>query len=101
MLAASFFRKGAARGAHPLTRLALPCLNEQTSRLNSRSLSVPPSSSGEVPVLDLAASDDVIVPKVAAACSEWGFFQVVNHGVEHALCRRFRQQMVSLFDMPR
>jgi len=62
---------------------------------------VAPSSSGEVPVLDLAAPDDVIVPQVAAACAEWGFFQVVNHGVDHALCRRFRQQMVALFDMPR
>lgn len=45
--------------------------------LGSRTFSASPSNlSVEVPVLDLSDPDDVLVPQVAAACSEWGFFQV-------------------------
>jgi len=74
----------------------------RSAALLLRGLSTSPAARtlGDVPVLDLAASDDVLVPQVAAACSQWGFFQVVNHGVDEALCKRFRQQMVSFFEMP-
>ncbi|KAF7827517.1 gibberellin 2-beta-dioxygenase 8-like [Senna tora] len=34
-----------------------------------------------------------------AAC-EWGFFQVVNHGIKPQLLRRMRREQVKLFDMP-
>jgi isopenicillin N synthase-like dioxygenase len=33
------------------------------------------------PLIDLAAQRDEVVPAVAAACAQWGFFQVINHGV--------------------
>ncbi|KAK1265960.1 hypothetical protein QJS04_geneDACA000342 [Acorus gramineus] len=35
----------------------------------------------EVPVVDLDASRAVIVEEIRRASEEWGFFQVVNHGV--------------------
>ena len=38
----------------------------------------------EVPVIDLAGSDAAVASEVASACEEWGFFQVVNHGVDEA-----------------
>ena len=40
------------------------------------------STALEVPVIDLAGSDAAVASEVASACEEWGFFQVVNHGVD-------------------
>ncbi|WCJ33790.1 2-oxoglutarate (2OG) and Fe(II)-dependent oxygenase superfamily protein [Euphorbia peplus] len=35
-----------------------------------------------IPLIDLSQSDDIdIVKKVGDACRDWGFFQVINHGV--------------------
>jgi len=36
-----------------------------------------------VPVIDLEAAD--AAERIAAACRDWGFFQVVNHGVPETL----------------
>ncbi len=38
-----------------------------------------------VPSIDLAGPVDQVVAEVAGACRDWGFFQVVNHGVDAAL----------------
>lgn len=40
------------------------------------------SSCSEIPVVDLSWDEQVIVAAISEACAEWGFFQVVNHGVE-------------------
>ena len=34
-----------------------------------------------VPVLDLAAPEPELSAELASACAEWGFFQVINHGL--------------------
>ena len=36
---------------------------------------------GEGPVIDLQSPVDDVRLQIAAACRDWGFFQVVNHGV--------------------
>jgi isopenicillin N synthase-like dioxygenase len=53
-----------------------------------------PSEFSEVPVIDVGrlinhrADRDRVAQEIGAACRESGFFYVVNHGVDEALCRR-------------
>lgn len=37
---------------------------------------------------------------ICRAASEWGFFQVVNHGISHELLRKMREEQVKLFAVP-
>ena len=70
------------------------------------------TSGGHVPVIDLAplrheiaapqdtpAVDD-IVAKVGQACEQWGFFQVINHGVPAALLEELQSTAKQFFDLP-
>lgn len=38
--------------------------------------------------------------EICKAASEWGFFQVVNHGINPDLLKKMRKEQVKLFDMP-
>ena len=59
-----------------------------------------PSSLLEPPVIDLAGSDAAVASEVASACEEWGFFQVVNHGVDAGVTARWEAQMRAFFALP-
>ncbi|KAJ1286067.1 hypothetical protein BS78_03G325800 [Paspalum vaginatum] len=70
---------------------------------------VPPSESDtSIPVIDLGellAADGVglaggVAEAVAAASREWGFFQVVNHGVRPELMRAARETWRGFFRRP-
>lgn len=59
-----------------------------------------------IPVVDLSGlMDDVAgcratIQAISAACREWGFFQVVNHGVSVELMERMRETWRSFFQLP-
>ncbi|KAL5995581.1 Jasmonate-induced oxygenase 2 [Asimina triloba] len=56
-----------------------------------------------IPLVDLGAirSDEgEIMRKISEACREWGFFQVVNHGVSPELLRRTREVWRTFFHLP-
>ena len=67
----------------------------------------------EVPVIDvgalMAADDDpavrAVAREIAAACRDWGFFQVLNHGLDDGphgdLLEGVRRQMQTFFGLPR
>ncbi|BBN06940.1 protein MpDOXC22 [Marchantia polymorpha subsp. ruderalis] len=68
-----------------------------------------PAEDGQqtVPVIDLAGLSsgdpdlvDKLTKEVGRACEEWGFFQVVNHGVPDAVCDAMRTAGMSFLDMP-
>ncbi|KAH6824337.1 2-oxoglutarate and oxygenase superfamily protein [Perilla frutescens var. hirtella] len=60
-----------------------------------------------IPVIDMAglySGDASLRRRTAAliddACREWGFFQVVNHGVSHELLARSREVWREFFQLP-
>lgn len=52
------------------------------------SLSAGLDSAASIPTVDLEDNDGGVAAAVAEACREWGFFQVVNHGVDRGLVER-------------
>ena len=56
-----------------------------------------------IPVIDLgAAASDCpdTMRTISEACREWGFFQVVNHGVSHDLMAKAREVWRGFFYQP-
>jgi isopenicillin N synthase-like dioxygenase len=54
-----------------------------------------------LPVIDLAAGTDAAVRRqVDAACRDWGFFQVVRHGIDPRVIERIHRQMRAFFAQP-
>ncbi|KAL5716453.1 hypothetical protein ACHQM5_018141 [Ranunculus cassubicifolius] len=63
------------------------------------------TSIGEVPVIDmqkLLEEDDagVELERLHLACKEWGFFQLVDHGVNTELVENLKLQIQEFFNMP-
>ncbi|XVF84036.1 hypothetical protein PTKIN_Ptkin16aG0542400 [Pterospermum kingtungense] len=65
------------------------------------------NSAINIPIIDLTGlSEDentvsaTILNQISSACKEWGFFQVVNHGVSHELMDRAREAWRSFFHLP-
>ncbi|KAG0596470.1 hypothetical protein M758_UG257400 [Ceratodon purpureus] len=60
-----------------------------------------------IPIVDMSragsrdpAARAALVADIAAACEKFGFFQVVNHGVEEALIRRCETEAHQMFELP-
>ncbi|XP_045800816.1 jasmonate-induced oxygenase 2-like [Trifolium pratense] len=60
-----------------------------------------------IPIIDLGGlnSDDLdvqdsILKQISDACHNWGFFQIVNHGVSHDLMDKARETWREFFHMP-
>jgi len=59
------------------------------------------ADSHRIPVFDLASTDtQQLASDIADACSTYGFFQVVNHGISADLIARFREQCQLYFELP-
>jgi hypothetical protein len=65
------------------------------------------SSLASIPVIDL--SDDGnengggpsgLVQKISQACEEYGFFQIINHGVPEELCDKTMTAITEFFQLP-
>ncbi|KFK36717.1 hypothetical protein AALP_AA4G160400 [Arabis alpina] len=56
----------------------------------------------EIPVVDMSDvwGKQEELKRVRSACEEWGFFQVVNHGVSHELMERMRGAWREFFELP-
>lgn len=64
-------------------------------------------SAEDIPVIDLGGlcsgdegERDEILGRVSAACRDWGFFQVVNHGISPELMDRTREVWREFFHLP-
>jgi gibberellin 2-oxidase len=61
----------------------------------------------QLPLIDLSCLNSTIererlacAEAICRASSEWGFFQVVNHGISPELVRNMRREQVELFQTP-
>ncbi|PHT90137.1 Thebaine 6-O-demethylase [Capsicum annuum] len=61
----------------------------------------------QVPVIDMKelleigdGQDDAELERLHLACKEWGFFQVVNHGVSSSLIEKVKSEIKAFFDLP-
>ncbi|TKY69168.1 Hyoscyamine 6-dioxygenase [Spatholobus suberectus] len=53
----------------------------------------------EIPVIDLSeVRKDVIISEIGKACEEWGFFQVINHGVPFELSTKVEIEAKKFFE---
>ena len=55
----------------------------------------------EIPVVNLETEEGTLVNSVEVACREWGFFQVVGHGIDGALRHRFFDSTRHFFSLPK
>lgn len=54
-----------------------------------------------IPIIDL--NDHVtssVLQKISQACEEYGFFQVINHGVPEELCEKVMTAITQFFELP-
>lgn len=51
-----------------------------------------------IPVVDL--TDPKAKTRIVKACEEFGFFKVVNHGVQHDLMTRLEKEAIGFFALP-
>ena len=54
-----------------------------------------------IPVIDIGRlSDPKVLQQLDLACRDWGFFQVVNHGIDSALTDGVLEQAHRFFSLP-
>ncbi|XP_015931274.1 jasmonate-induced oxygenase 2 [Arachis duranensis] len=78
-----------------------------SERPNSNNNMISDDDCINIPIIDLkdVYSEDpkiraLTLNKISEACKEWGFFQVVNHGVSHELMDMARETWREFFHMP-
>ncbi|KAL8143572.1 hypothetical protein V2J09_016604 [Rumex salicifolius] len=57
----------------------------------------------QLPVISLQSllyGDTSELQKLHFACQQWGFFQLVSHGVSSSLIEKFKSETLSFFDLP-
>lgn len=58
------------------------------------------STLASVPIIDLQEPSSLVVELISKACEEYGFFQIINHGVPQELCDRMMATITDFFELP-
>lgn len=58
------------------------------------------STLATIPIIDLMQPFASIVDQISRACEEYGFFQIINHGIPQQLCDRMMSVMTDFFELP-
>ncbi|KAL8460794.1 hypothetical protein ACS0TY_032340 [Phlomoides rotata] len=64
-----------------------------------------PSSSTQIPVIDMHSLfdpnlTDLELDKLHTSCKEWGFFQLINHGVKPSVIDTMKLEIQEFFNLP-
>ncbi|KAL4339358.1 hypothetical protein GQ457_08G010900 [Hibiscus cannabinus] len=61
------------------------------------------SSSSDIPIIDfalLAKGDEHETRNLDLACREWGFFQIINHGMPEEVLLKMKAAIAAFFELP-
>ncbi|XVE85163.1 hypothetical protein DITRI_Ditri17bG0069400 [Diplodiscus trichospermus] len=58
------------------------------------------STLASIPIIDLMEPSAFVVEQVSKACEEYGFFQIINHGIPQELCDRMMAAITDFFELP-
>jgi isopenicillin N synthase-like dioxygenase len=59
-------------------------------------------SMNDIPVIDIERLDEPgTLQALAGACRDWGFFQVLNHGIDQEILTTLSERSLAFFAMPR
>lgn len=59
------------------------------------------ATGNEIPIIDLSNPNrSQLIEQLYEACSTWGFFQLINHGIPSHLLTSFRHAMCNFFALP-
>ncbi|ONK76008.1 uncharacterized protein A4U43_C03F22870 [Asparagus officinalis] len=58
------------------------------------------SDAGAIPLIDLSSPPATLITEIEGACRDWGFFQVINHGVPFELLERVQSLAKEFFALP-
>ena len=59
------------------------------------------NSDSEIPIIDLSNTNTTeLSDQLYHACSTWGFFQLINHGISSELIEAFQNAMANFFELP-
>ncbi|XP_023761102.1 protein SRG1 [Lactuca sativa] len=66
---------------------------------------LPSSTLLEVPVIDMQLllskdSSNLELGRLHLACKDWGFFQMINHGVSYSLLEKMKEETQEFFNLP-
>ncbi|GMH29852.1 hypothetical protein Nepgr_031695 [Nepenthes gracilis] len=53
-----------------------------------------------IPVIDMAMNEGILIEKIVKASEEYGFFQIINHGVSEELCRGMLDAIAAFIQLP-
>jgi isopenicillin N synthase-like dioxygenase len=55
----------------------------------------------DIPIIDIETLEDPdTLRALDGACRDWGFFQVINHGIDPAILSTLREKSLAFFSMP-
>uniref|UniRef100_A0A5B6ZUG4 Fe2OG dioxygenase domain-containing protein n=1 Tax=Davidia involucrata TaxID=16924 RepID=A0A5B6ZUG4_DAVIN len=63
------------------------------------------TASPDIPIIDMESlvnghHMDIELKKLDSACKEWGFFQLINHGVSTSLLEKVKMEIQEFFNLP-
>ncbi|KAK4858880.1 hypothetical protein QYF36_023357 [Acer negundo] len=101
----SSFKQQLSMDSDPPFRQTYKTLFEDTKAIENLVIAV---EECELPLIDLnrlshrepAEKRESCKAEIARASQEWGFFQVINHGISRDLLEKMRQEQVKIFKQP-
>ncbi|KAK9683696.1 hypothetical protein RND81_10G158800 [Saponaria officinalis] len=53
-----------------------------------------------IPTVDMDIDNEALINDISKACEEYGFFQLINHGISNELCHDVLQVITDFFHLP-
>uniref|UniRef100_A0A0D3H5S7 Non-haem dioxygenase N-terminal domain-containing protein n=1 Tax=Oryza barthii TaxID=65489 RepID=A0A0D3H5S7_9ORYZ len=85
--------------------LQIPDRYDRSGEVPAGAVVADDDESYELPVVDMARLLDpehreAEVAWLGSACRSWGFFQLINHGVDEAVMQKMKDNTVHFFELP-